>query len=626
MNTQSKTGTQEQEQEEVNKAEQGSLSSPRRWRERLKALANLPPVLKIVWDAAPLAVTGSMAVRVLAALAPVGMVYVTKWIIDGVVQHTAHNAPLSSHFWWLVGLEFGLACHLAVMSRLSDFCDAVIADSFMHHSSLRIMKHASTLDLTTYEDSALYDKMERARVQATDRVAMIQQTGQLIQQFVAAIGFGAIIFGYSKLLMLALFVCILPGFLGETHFAFMTYWLSFHQTPRKRQLDYLRVLGGSRESAKELKLFGLSSFLVGRYQRISHALHHETVGLQRSKLLAGATLTLLGTIGYYASYAWAIFETVNGRFTVGELTALTGAIAGANTSIQSVFTSFSSIANQALFLTDLLHFFAVKPQVASKPEAIPVPRTIARGFEFRNVSFAYPNSQRRVLNNVSFTLEPGQRIALVGENGQGKTTIVKLLTRLYDPIEGQILLDGVDLREYDLESLWKNIAVIFQDFTKYEMTVSENIAVGQIEDSANTFRIRSAATKSNAEKFIRRLPKGFDQMVGCKFDGGVDLSGGEWQKLAIARAYLRDAQLLVLDEPTAALDARSEHEVFERFAELTKGKMAMLISHRLSTVRMADRILVLENRQIAEEGPHDQLVANSGRYAQMFELQAANYR
>ena len=620
MNTQTKTETEEGGKEQV------SLASPNRWRERVRALANLPPVLKIVWDAAQMTVAASMVVRVLAALAPVGMVYVTKGIIDGVVAHKEQHVALSSHFWWLVGVEVGLACLLTIMLRLSDFCDAVIADSFMHHTSLRIMKHASTLDLTSYEDSALYDKMERARVQATDRVAMIQQTGQLIQQLVAAIGFGVIIFGYSKLLMLALFVCIMPGFLGETHFAFLTYWLSFQQTPRKRQLDYLRVLGGSRESAKELKLFGLASFLVNRYKRISHVLHHETVGMQRQKLFVGANLTLLGTIGCYASYAWAIYQTVYGPYTVGELTVLTGAIFGACTSIQSVFTSFSSIANQALFLTDLLQFFAVKPLVSTKANAIPAPRAIQSGFEFRDVSFAYPHSGRRVLNNINFRLEPGQRIALVGENGQGKTTVVKLLTRLYDPTEGQILLDGIDLREYDLESLWKNIAVIFQDFTRYEMTVSENIAVGQIEEAANSFRIRSAANKSNAEKFIRRLPKGFDQVLGCKFDGGVDLSGGEWQKLGLARAYLRDAQLLVLDEPTAALDARSEHEVFERFAELTKGKMAMLISHRLSTVRMADRILVLENGNIAEQGHHDQLVATSGRYAQMFELQAASYR
>ncbi|HKS74992.1 MAG TPA: hypothetical protein VJQ82_17425, partial [Terriglobales bacterium] len=364
--------------------DQGSLASPRRWRERIRALANVPPVLKMVWEAAPLAVGASILVRVLAALAPVGMVYVSKWIIQGVDDST-HHLGMSPHFWWWVGAEFGLACLMSFMLRLSDFCDAVIADSFMHHTSLRIMKHASTLDLTTYEDSALYDKMERARVQATDRVAMIQQTGQLIQQIVAAIGFGVIIFGYSKLLMLVLFISILPGFLGETHFAFLTYWLNFHQTPRKRQLDYLRVLGGSRESAKELKLFGLRSFLVDRYSKISRALHQETVGMHRSKLFINAALTVLGTVGYYGSYAWAVYETLNGRFNLGELTALIGAIAGASTSIQSVFTGFSSIANQALFLTDLLHFFQVKPQVASKPDAIPAPRTIVRGFEFRNV-------------------------------------------------------------------------------------------------------------------------------------------------------------------------------------------------------------------------------------------------
>ena len=605
---------------------EASLASPKRWRERLRALANIPPVMKIVWDAAPLAVASSIAVRISSALAPVAMVYVTKWIIDGVDAHTAHHAPLPSHFWWLVGLEFGLACLLTVLMRLSDFCDAVIADSFMHHASLRVMEHAANLDLTSYEDASFHDKMERARVQSMDRVGMIQETGRLIQQFIAAMGFGAMIFLYSKSLLLALFVCIVPAFLGETHFAFLSYWLSFRQTPRKRQLDYLRVLAGSRESAKELKLFGLASFLVGRYKKTSHELHSETVGLARKKLMIGSGLTMLGTIGYYASYAWVIYLTVVGKFTLGDLTALTGAIAGASTSIQSVFTGFSSIANQALFLTDLLQFFAVKPTVFSKPNALPAPRVIQQGFEFRNVSFAYPNSSRRVLDNVSFRLEPSSRIALVGENGQGKTTIVKLLTRLYDPTEGQILLDGIDLREYDMESLWKNIAVIFQDFTRYEMTVSENIAVGQIEDAENPFRIRSAANKSNAEKFIRRLPNGFDQVLGCKFDGGVDVSGGEWQKLALARAYLRDAQLLILDEPTAALDARSEHEVFERFAELTKGKMALLISHRLSTVRMADRILVLENGHIAEQGHHNELVASSGRYAQMFELQAANYR
>jgi len=606
--------------------QQRALASSNRWLERLAALANLPPVIRMVWEAAPKVVAAGVMIRVISALIPAAMVMVTKWIIDGVEAHTAHQLPLSHNFWWLVGLEFGLACLLTILLRLTDFCDAVMADKFMHHASLRVMEHASRLDLTSYEDAAFYDKMERARVQSTDRIGMIQETGRLVQQIIGTFTFGAVIFAYSKSLLLALFVCVIPAFLGETHFAFLSYWLSFRQTPKKRELDYLRVLGGSKESAKEQKLFGLGPFLVTQYKKVSDALHAETVGLARRKLWVGANLTLLGTIGYYGSYAFVIYKTVTGTFTLGDLTALTGAIAGASTNIQAVFSSFSSIANQALFLTDLLDFFAMKPKVFSKANALPAPRPIKSGFEFRNVSFAYPGTSRMILNNISFRLEPSSRIALVGENGQGKTTIVKLLTRLYDPTQGQILLDGVDLREYDLESLWQEIGVIFQDFTRYEMTASNNIAVGLIEEKDNPFRIRSAANKSLAEKFIRRLPKGYEQALGCRFEGAVDLSGGEWQRLALARAYLRDAQVLILDEPTAALDARSEHEVFERFAELTKGKMALLISHRFSTVRMADRILVLENGKIAEQGHHDQLVACSGRYAEMFELQAANYR
>jgi ATP-binding cassette subfamily B protein len=268
----------------------------------------------------------------------------------------------------------------------------------------------------------------------------------------------------------------------------------------------------------------------------------------------------------------------------------------------------------------------VKPKIISKPGALPAPKKIQQGFEFKNVSFAYPGSSRMILKNVSFKLAPSERIAIVGENGQGKTTIVKLLTRLYDPTEGQILLDGKDLREYDLESLWQEIGVIFQDFMRYEMTASANIAVGRIEERNNPFRIRAAANKSLAEQAIRRLPKGFDQVLGSRFEGAVDLSGGEWQKIAIARAYLRDAQLLILDEPTAALDARSEHEVFQRFSELTEGKMSLLISHRFSTVKMSNRILVLKDGEIAEQGQHDQLLKVGGHYAEMFELQAANYR
>jgi ATP-binding cassette subfamily B protein len=308
------------------------------------------------------------------------------------------------------------------------------------------------------------------------------------------------------------------------------------------------------------------------------------------------------------------------------MTFLTNAIQGASSNIQQIFSTVSGIADQALFLTDLVAFFEMKPTIQSKPNALPAPRPIRSGFEFRNVSFSYPGSDRRILNGLNFHLFPEERVALVGENGQGKTTIVKLLTRLYDPTEGQVLLDGIDLREYDLEDLYQNIGIIFQDFMRYEMTARENIAVGRIEEMDNLALLHQAAEKSMADEVISRLSGKYDQMLGRRFDGGVDLSGGEWQKVALARAYLRNAQLLVLDEPTAALDARSEFQVFQRFSELTAGKMALFISHRFSTVRMADRIVVIEGGRIAEDGSHEQLTHLGGRYAEMFELQAGSYR
>src|SRR6266446_2102615 len=599
-----------------------SKTAPR-WRERLQALKNIPPVLSMVWEAAPKVIVASVTLRIVTALLPLAVLKVTQVIIDDVYNLTARHTALPHYFWWLVALEFGLASLAAILVRLINFCDVVLADKYGRHISTRIMEHASRLDLTSFEDPQFCDRMERARVQGTDRIVMIQAAGQLIQQLVTTVSLAASILFFSPWILIALVACVVPAFLGETHFAFMGYSLNFRQTPAKREMEYLRVLGGSKESAKELKLFGLAPFLVSRYAKLSNELHEQTVGLAKRRLMVGGLLSLLGTLGYYGSYAFVIYETVVGALTIGSLYFLTGAIAGASTNIQAVFATFSTIADQALFVTDLLDFFAMKPTVSSKPNALPMPRPIREGFEFRNVSFAYPGLERLVLSDVSFRLERGELLALVGENGQGKTTIVKLLTRLYDPTAGQILLDGVDLREYDLEDLWRETGVIFQDFMRYDMTAAENIAIGKIEERENTFRLRSAAQKSLAEQVIRKLPKSYEQILGRRFEGGVDLSGGEWQRMALARAYLRDAQLLILDEPTAALDAKSEHEVFQRFADLTRDRMSVLISHRFSTVRMASRILVLEGGQVREQGSHGQLVALGGRYAALFELQAA---
>jgi ATP-binding cassette subfamily B protein len=596
------------------------------WRDRLTALRNVPPVLKIVWESGPGVVTFGIVSRVFASLLPLVLIWITKLIIDAIVHAVSAHEPVPRHLWWLVAGEFGVAIGSSMLARAIDYSDSLLADKYTRHVSIRVMKHAAELDLIAYEDPVFYDRLERARVQATDRLGMIQSIGRLEQQVITALSMSVAIMAYSPWLMLMLIAGVVPAFLGESHFAFLGYAKNFRQTPIRRQLDYLRVVGGSKEAAKELKLFSLKDFLTGRFTRLSDQIYEEDVSLARRRLVAGSFLSVISTAGYYAAYVFVIVGTVAGTVTIGAFYFLVSAIQQASSNIQQVFSTLSSIADQALFLTDLLAFFEMQPTIRSKPNALPAPRPVARGFEFRNVSFHYPGSSRLVLHGLDFRLCPEERVALIGENGQGKTTLVKLITRLYDPTEGQILLDGVDLREYDLEDLYREIGVIFQDFMRYEMTAGENIAVGRIEQLHNPELLQLAARKGLADEVIAQLPRHYEQMLGRRFEGGVDLSGGEWQKIALARAYLRDAQLLILDEPTAALDARSEFEVFQRFAELTAGKMALFISHRFSTVRMADRIVVLENGRIAEEGSHEELVALAGRYSEMFELQAASYR
>jgi ATP-binding cassette subfamily B protein len=596
------------------------------WQERLSALRNVPPVLKIVWRSGPGVVTFGVVARVIAALLPVALTWIPKLIIDILVRLMSTHGAIPSRLWWLVLAEFGLAVVSSIVTRMIDYSDSLLANKYTRHVSIQVMKHASELDLTAYEDPAFYDRLERARVQATDRLVMIQAIGRLELQLITAVAWSLAVMLYSPWLMLLLTLAVLPAFLGETHFAFLGYAKNFQQTPIRRQLDYLRQAGGTKEAAKELKLFNLGDFFTQRFAKLSDIIYEQDVALARRRLGVGSALSFVSTAGYYSAYAYVIWRTMVGKLSIGAFYFLTNAILQASSNIQQVFSTLSGIADQALFLTDLLAFFEMQPAIRSKPNALPAPRPIVRGFEFRKVSFSYPGSSRLILDGLNFRFHPGERVALIGENGQGKTTIVKLITRLYDPTAGEILLDGVDLREYSLEDLYREIGVIFQDFMRYEMTAHENIAVGRIEEIDNLSLLRSAAEKSMADEVIAKLPRHYQQMLGRRFDGGVDLSGGEWQKVALARAYLRDAQLLILDEPTAALDARSEFEVFQRFAELTNGKMALFISHRFSTVRMADRIVVLENGHIAEDGNHDQLTHLGGRYAEMFEMQAASYR
>ncbi len=595
------------------------------WRERLRALRNMPPVLRILWDSGPAVVSWGLILRLFVATLPFAVAKVAQYIISDIADHI-RGQVLPPNFWWLVGAEVALNVLLGLLTRAIDYSDSLLANRYTQYVSVRVMEQAARLDLTTYENPVFYDRLERARVQATDRLAMIQQMGRLFQQVITTLVFSAALAWASPWLVLLLALGVIPSFLGETHYAFLGYAKNFRQTTAKRTMDYLRQVAGSREGAKEVKLFGLNKFFTDRFQKLANQIYAEDVALSRSKLIVGGLLGIIGTLGYYGAYVYVIWRTLGGHYDIGQFTFLTAAIQQASSNLQQVFSTASGIADQALFLTDLLAFFAMEPTVIAKPNGLPFPHPIRRGFEFQDVSFTYPGTNRTVLRNFTFTLSPGERIALIGENGQGKTTIVKLITRLYDPSEGRILLDGIDLRDYSLEDLHRHMGVIFQDFMRFEMTARENIAVGRVDQPHNQADIDSAAHKSLADTVVEKLSGGYDQILGRRFEGGVELSGGEWQKIALARAYLRDADLLILDEPTAALDARSELEVFERFAELTQGKMALLISHRFSTVRMADRIVVLSNGQLIEEGNHLSLMERGGVYAGMFEMQAASYR
>jgi ATP-binding cassette subfamily B protein len=580
--------------------------------------------MKIIWQSGPGVVSGVLFCRLLAALMPLGILAVSKKILDAVQAHFSGH-PLPPHFWWLVGADFALTALGAIAGRTIGYFDLLLADRFSRHVSLMVLEHASRLDLSSYEDPKFHDKLERARAQATDRVMMIQAMGNMAQQIIGTISLALGMLWFSPWLLAVLVAAVVPAFLGESYFVFQGYALSMKQTPLRRKLDYLRLLGASKESAKELRLFGLNAWLSGEYSHLSNQVYDQDVELATRRLWVGMALSMLSTVGAYGAYAFVIYRTVMGALTWGDLQFLAGSINGTTANLQNIFSTFSAIAEHSLFLTDLVEFLKVGPKIRSKANPLPAPRPIRDGFRFENVSFSYPGRTRKVLDHLDFHLAPGERVALIGENGQGKTTIVKLLTRLYDPSEGRILLDGVDLRDYNIEDLQSQIGVIFQDFMRYEMTARENIAMGRIQ-GGETGGIYAAARKSLAAQVIEKLPHNYEQLLGLRFEGGVDLSGGEWQKIALARAYFRDAQLLILDEPTASLDAKSENEVFQQFADLTASKTALLISHRFSTVRMADRIVVLENGQISEQGSHDRLIALGGQYAQMFEMQASNYR
>ncbi|MEY3309193.1 MAG: hypothetical protein RLZZ413_3231, partial [Pseudomonadota bacterium] len=543
----------------------------------------------MVWRASPGLLLITLTLRVIRAVLPVAALWFGKLIIDEVVRLSAlPDGPATLSGWatsgevrllaLFVAAEFGLAVLSDLLGRIGGLVDSLLSERLTMSSSIRLMEHAATLDLEDFEDAEFQDRLERARRQSSGRMPLLGQLMGQIQDVLTVVTFAGGLVVFNPWLIVLLVLALIPAFLGEAHFNAQSYSLDFRRTPERRELDYVRQTAASAETAKEVKIFGLNAFLIDRYRVLSQSFYAANRGIAQQRALWGAVFTSVGTVGYYLAYAWIIGSTLTGTLTLGDLTFLAGSFRRLRTLLEGLLVSFSSTAAQALYLDDLFGFFEVTPEIQSPASPLPMPSPIRQGFVFEDVGFRYPGADRWAVRHLSFTLQAGETLALVGENGAGKTTLVKLLTRLYDPDEGRITLEGRDLRDYDLEALRGAMGVIFQDFVRYNLTAGDNIAVGRIAARDDHARIARAASSSLADAVIEGLAQGYDQMIGKRFRNGVELSGGEWQKVAIARAYMRDAQVLVLDEPTAALDARSEFEVFQRFKELSAGKTAVLIS------------------------------------------------
>ncbi|MER2195718.1 ABC transporter ATP-binding protein [Methylobacterium brachiatum] len=605
--------------------------------ERLGALRYLPALFREIAAASPRLLAASLILRLVAACLPILSLYLAKLILDGIVAEHARPAPASglsdwladpgrARLVWLVAAELGLALLSDLTGRLASLTETLIGDLYANAASLRLMTHAASLDLAQFEDSAQQDRLERARRQVSGRTGLI---GTVFGQFQALVTLASLTAGvaaFTPWLVVLIAAALVPALLNEWHFTKAGYRLAWIRSPERRRIDYLRYLGASVETAKEVKLFGLSGYITALYGALAQNLLAENRALATTRARWGFAFASLGTLAYYAAYAVIVWRTVAGAFSIGDLAFLAGAFQRLRGGIEGLLLGLTQISGQAQYLDDFFSFFAIRPEIRSPAQPVPVPSPIREGLVFEDVGYRYPGTETWALRGLSFAVRAGETVALVGGNGAGKTTIVKLMTRLYDPHEGRVLLDGRPLAAYDLDDLRARVAAIFQDFVRFDLTAGENVAVGRIAAADDRDRIAAAAARGLAAPVIERLPEGYAQPLGKRFAGGVDLSGGEWQKVALSRAYMREAEILILDEPTAALDAQAEHDVFARFRELSAGRTTVLISHRFSTVRMADRILVLEGGRLLEEGSHAALMGQGGRYAELFTLQAQGYR
>jgi ATP-binding cassette subfamily B protein len=608
---------------------------PKPLRERLQdmrtAYGNIPGAFRLVWGADRGSTIVMATLTLISAFLPLAQAWAAGLILNSVTHSfqlkLTPQAGLQEALPFLA-LEFGLLLLSAIITQIRRLAEHVLNARLGHHINSAVIRKALSLDLQYFEDASFYDKLQNARREADFRALGIINGGFLVvQNVITLLSFAVALLAFNPLIALLLFIATIPSFIAQNKYSKIHFRLLTWRAPESRRMNYLEHVLTVDNSVKEVKLFGLGEPLLKRYNDMFWKIFEEDAHLARRRSWISLFWGMVASVSYYGAYAWVIYAFVAGQIPIGTgLVFYLTLFRSSQSTFQGLFDNINRLFENGLFMDNLFSFLNLTPQMAIAEQPRPMPRKIKQGLEFRHVWFRYPGREDWALRDLNLSIAAGEKIALVGQNGAGKTTLIKLLTRLYDPTEGQILLDGVDLREYDLDELRQRIGVIFQDFVKYQLSVKENIGFGQIDRLDDAARLEHSAERGGADTVVAELPDGMDTMLGRWFDKGHELSGGQWQKIALSRAFMRDGEVLVLDEPTSALDAEREYEIFQRFRDLTEGKIAVLISHRFSTVRMADRIAVIEDGQISELGSHAELLARGGTYARLFEMQAEGYR